>query len=242
MTPIQIALFILAYALGAIPFGVLVARRHGVDIMSVGSKNVGATNVWRTLGKGPGTLVFLLDVAKGWVPSFVALQATGQQDLAFFVGIVAILGHSFSPFIRFKGGKGIATGLGVFLGTSPYVALIALAIFIALVAATRYVSLGSIIASLSLPILGWIFKDPWPMIVGEAVIGVFAAVRHKANIARLLNGTESKFELLRKNASAVRRGAVVDEPETKRESECSDPETDCKAKRIEPPTHHGTPF
>src|SRR5689334_13874075 len=109
----------LSYLIGAIPFGVIVARMQGIDIMSVGSKNIGATNVMRVLGKKWGIFVLLLDVAKGCVPALVVWKLTGSQEMSILSGLVAVLGHCVSPFLRFRGGKGIATGLGAMLGSMP---------------------------------------------------------------------------------------------------------------------------
>lgn len=188
-------LFILgAYLVGAIPFGVLVARARGVDIMKVGSGNTGATNVWRTLGKGPGLVVFALDVAKGLIPAAFATQHFGRADVGLGMGLVAVLGHSFSPFLKFKGGKGIATGLGALIGSAPMVALCGFATFMVVLLATRYVSLGSMVAAASLLVWGWIFGSKPLVMAGLAVIATFVIVRHRPNIVRLREGTESKFD------------------------------------------------
>lgn len=200
-----------AYWIGAVPFGVLVAKRHGVDILSVGSKNPGATNVWRTLGKGPGSIVFALDVLKGYIPAAVGLILLKDNYVALAGGMVAMLGHSFSPFIRFKGGKGIATGLGMLLGSTPLVAVSALGVFIVLVAATRFISLGSVIAAASMGVFGWVYGEPLPIIVALALMGCFVVFRHKANIVRLSKGTEPKFSFSQAGKASSPESAVVED-------------------------------
>lgn len=193
MTIQQIWILLLGYAVGSIPVGVLVAKRYGVDLMKVGSGNVGATNVGRVIGKGPGLFVFLMDVAKGWIPGFTATMLGEPKDFALLAGISAIIGHSFSPFLKFKGGKGIATGLGAFLGSTPIVALSAFSVFLVLFGTIRWVSVGSLAAAVSLPIFGFLFKDPTSVIVGEGLITIFIWIRHIPNIKRLMAGTEPKF-------------------------------------------------
>jgi acyl phosphate:glycerol-3-phosphate acyltransferase len=196
-----IALLLGAFVLGSIPFGYLIAKARGVDIRATGSGNIGATNVLRTLGRGPGLFVFLLDVSKGAVPAFAAYSLprpeflAHYQELAFLAGMAAVIGHTFSPFLGFRGGKGVATGLGAMLGTSPLVALCAFAIFLALLLATRYVSLSSIIAALLLPLWGGFFKDPVTLVVAYALFGLYIVSRHTSNIDRLRKGTERKFTL-----------------------------------------------
>ena len=189
-----ILLFVGSYLLGSIPFGVLVAKSRGVDIMSVGSGNIGATNVVRVLGKGPGYLVFFLDMLKGLIPALIARWLfPDNQEYWFFAGMFAVIGHSLSPFLKFKGGKGISTALGMTLGSSPVVALIALGIFLAILLGTGYVSLASIFAVVSTTPMSILFRDSLWVTIGFAALSVFVIYRHKANIIRLRNGTESKF-------------------------------------------------
>ncbi len=183
-----------AYLLGAIPVGVLVARAYGVDIMKVGSGNIGATNVGRVLGKKASIPVFLLDMLKGLVPVLVARNLLPErQELWFLVGAMAIIGHSFSPFLKFKGGKGISTALGMTIGTSPLVALCAFGLFSVLLGTTRFMSLASMVAALSTIPLGIAFKDsPW-VLGGYVLMSVFIVYRHRANIKRLQDKTEPRF-------------------------------------------------
>lgn len=191
----ELALLLLgAYLLGSIPVGVLVARAFGVDIMKVGSGNIGATNVGRALGKKASIPVFLLDMLKGLIPTLVARAVfPHNQEYWFLSGAMAIIGHSFSPFLKFKGGKGISTALGMTLGTSPFVALSAFALFSLMLGTTRYMSLASIVAVLSTIPLGILFKDsPW-VLGGYSLMSTFIIYRHRANIKRLKEGTEPKF-------------------------------------------------
>jgi len=190
------------YLLGAIPFGYLVARAKGVNIFEVGSKNPGATNVRRVLGSGPGNTVFVLDASKGalaagW-PLLVAWQAIRASDFPGILGYVglagALIGHSFSCFTHFKGGKGVATATGGLLVLMPYVSLVSAAIWLTVFYATRYVSLASILAAVSLPVLAYIFNRGALSLWVAGIVGVFVVVRHRANISRLLAGTEKRFD------------------------------------------------
>jgi glycerol-3-phosphate acyltransferase PlsY len=214
--PLLIAV-LLGYLLGSLPFGYLVARAKGVNIFEVGSRNPGATNVRRVLGKGPGNLVLALDALKGAVAASWALlrlrttaSASGTFDeaqafLNFHVtgegwvsmgiaGLVgALLGHSFSCFTKFKGGKGVATGAGGFTLVFPQGALIALLVWAAIAATTRYVSVASMVAALSLPVSAWFLRPSPVLITASAAVALFVILRHRANIGRLLAGTENKI-------------------------------------------------
>ncbi len=194
MTVNLILLLVGSYLMGAIPFGVLVAKSRGVDIMSVGSGNTGATNVMRALGKGPGYTVFALDLLKGLIPALVARWLfPDRQEFWMLAGAAAIIGHSFSPFLKFKGGKGISTALGMALGTSPIVALIAFVVFVVILLATKYVSLASLIGCAATIPLCLTFGDSKWVVGGFALLTAFVIYRHRANIKRLMQGTESKF-------------------------------------------------
>lgn len=194
---IQAALFIGAYLVGAIPFGVLFARSRGIDLFAVGSGNVGATNVKRALGLGPAIAVFLLDVLKGFAPAFLAMRLLGSQDWAIGIGVAAILGHCYSPFLKFKGGKGIATGLGVLLGVTPWVALSVFGVFLLSMLIHRWVSLSSLTAAVTAPFFGWLFGDSPGMFLFYGALLVFVLIRHRENIHRLFDGTEPKFSFSR---------------------------------------------
>lgn len=191
---------IAGYVLGSLPFGVWVARAHGVDIFKVGSGNPGATNVKRTLGKKAGNLVFLLDFLKGVVatvwpllPVLGAADAELAERMAVAGMVGAIVGHSFSCFIGFRGGKGVATSLGGLLALSWPVALLGVAVWVAVFYATRYVSLASILLAASLPVSSWLLHQTTFLTLFFVILGLFIIVRHRTNIQRLLAGTESKF-------------------------------------------------
>lgn len=181
------------FALGSIPVGYLVAKARGVDIFSVGSGNVGATNVMRALGKGPGLMVFFLDILKGLIPSLGVRLLGGSQEWAFAAGMAAIVGHSFSPFLGFRGGKGIATGLGMLLGSTPLVAMAAFAVFFLGMAATLIVSVSSILAGLSVAVFGYLLGDSNGLVVAYVGLGLYILFRHRANVHRLRQGVEPKF-------------------------------------------------
>lgn len=198
---IAVILMVAAYCIGSIPFGMIAGKIQGVDIQQEGSKNIGATNVGRVLGKGPALVVLLLDVAKGFVPSFLFPALAGPEpmliwskhEFGLICGIVAVLGHMFSPFLKFKGGKGIATGLGLLLGATPIVAAIALVTFIVCMLVSQIVSLSSLIAITAMAIGGFfVEKSPWFWGVLTA-LWLFITVKHSSNIKRLMRGEEPKF-------------------------------------------------
>lgn len=183
------------YLLGALPFGYLVARAKGVNIFEVGSKNPGATNVRRVLGAGPGNLVLFLDAAKGALAAGWPLLAGGPhvQTLQIAGIVAAILGHGFSCFTGFRGGKSVATAGGGFVVLFPLGMGIALVVFGATLGLTRYVSLSSILAAASVFVAAVALRQSLPVIVAAAGAATFLIVRHRANISRLLAGTESKI-------------------------------------------------
>lgn len=198
-----------AYLIGSIPFGVIIARFHGVDVRKAGSGNVGATNVGRVVGRPWGYLCFFLDVAKGLVPVVAAgavlrrgddFPTLVHQAAWLAVGFGAIAGHVFSLYLRFRGGKGVATALGVVLGIFPYFTypgLCALGIWVAVTLISRYVSLGSMVAAVAfLPLLAafnWPPTRLWPLCAFAAAMVLLIIVRHRTNIARLLRGQEDKI-------------------------------------------------
>jgi glycerol-3-phosphate acyltransferase PlsY len=198
-----IASVLVGFLLGGIPSGLLIGRARGVDLRTAGSRNIGATNAFRVLGARWGALVFLMDALKGFAASIFPRVASGsalgslpQEMMAptLAAGIAAILGHVFSPWLGFKGGRGVATSLGVFLGILPRPTLLAFGLWIVLVALSRRVSVGSIGAAISYPFLvAWTAaRDPQRMvlIVVSAVIALLILLRHLPNIRRLLQGTE----------------------------------------------------
>ena len=191
-----------AFLLGAVPFGYLAGRMRGVDLRAHGSGNIGATNALRVLGPGTGAAVFLLDVCKGLLPVLAAQRleerAAGGGWIVVGTGLAAILGHTYSPFLRFKGGKGVATSLGVIVGLSPLVAGLSLGVVALVVAATRFVSLGSILAALTQASLFWLplfdgHAAPLPFRLFGLLAALFVIVKHRGNIERLRQGTETRF-------------------------------------------------
>ena len=192
---------VVGYLLGALPFGYLVAKAKGVNIFEVGSKNPGATNVRRVLGHGPGNLVLLLDAAKGALAvGWMILLSRNVRNIApddllplEITGLVAaMLGHSFSCFTKFKGGKSVATGAGGFLVLFPLGMGIGFVVFALTLAFSRYVSLASMLGAASLPFAAFAFKQPSPVISLAAMAAAFVIYRHRANLARIRAGTESK--------------------------------------------------
>ena len=185
---------ILSYLFGAIPFGVLVGRARGVDVRTSGSGNIGATNVWRTLGPLAGSVVFLLDVAKGWAgPLFAHALSGDDANITAICAVVAVLGHTFSIFLRGGGGKGIATAFGALLGLSPIVGLAAVGTWAIVLALTKTVSVASIVAALVVLILPLLLKLPTAYSVVMMMMGALAIIKHKSNIERLRKGTEPKI-------------------------------------------------
>jgi acyl phosphate:glycerol-3-phosphate acyltransferase len=187
------ALLLASYLLGSIPFGLIAAKIKGIDVTRTGSGNIGATNVFRSVGKLYGIAVFILDMAKGYVPVTLA-ASTGQGPfIVMLCGILAIAGHMFSPFMKFKGGKGVATGLGVILGIAPRLFILSFALGLVIIAATGYVSLASVTGSLFLSILMSRSGQPLPYVWMVFLITAFIVIKHIPNIRRLLNGTENKI-------------------------------------------------
>ena len=183
------------YFLGSLPFGLLIARWWaGIDVREHGSGNIGATNVYRVVGKPAGALVFALDVLKGYVPPIVAAALRLNEWWVVGAGFAAILGHNFSPFLGFKGGKGVSTSLGVLFGIAWKAGLTAWALWGIVVAVSGYVSLGSIIAAAVLPGLSWYFyPGDWARFWFCVIAGLFSIYKHRGNIQRLRNGTELGF-------------------------------------------------
>ena len=206
-----------AYLIGSIPFGLLLAKAHGKNLRSIGSGNIGATNVSRALGRKWAYVCFTLDMLKGLVPMLAMLplaqppSAPSQSGhaVALFlwlaVGCAAILGHIFPVYLKFKGGKGVATSFGVALGLWPYftiAAAVAGAVWVATVLIWRYVSLASIAGAITFPLVliaaiwltpTWTFAALWPLLIAAIAIPLMVIIRHRENVKRLLAGTESKI-------------------------------------------------
>jgi glycerol-3-phosphate acyltransferase PlsY len=202
LLPLLIAA-VVGYLLGALPFGYLVARAHGMDIFKVGSGNPGATNVKRVLGAKAGNMVFALDALKGlaaagWPLLITFTPEAGQKGLPEWLQITgllgAVLGHSFSVFTRFKGGKGVATTTGGLLVLMPVPTLIGVVGWFTTFLATRYVSLASILSVVVGSAAAWVLGLSLPLKIVVTVLGVLVIVRHHSNIRRLLTGTEHRWE------------------------------------------------
>ena len=191
-------LIIGSYLVGAIPFGLVVGKLGGVDVRLHGSKNIGATNVSRTLGKKFGAITLVLDVLKGFIPMTVAAAVLDGGSAAEWVvcgcGIFAVVGHMFPVYLGFKGGKGVATGLGVFLYLSPAAILISLVIFVAAVAFSGFVSAGSLLASALFPLWLFFLGETTTVILAAAVIALLIWLKHHENIGRLLRGEEKSWK------------------------------------------------
>ena len=196
-----------AYLLGSIPTGYLVAQAKGIDIRTVGSGNIGATNAFRVLGKTAGAGVLIVDGLKGYAACawlcdallhLLKVPAADTATLRIVAGIAAVLGHNYTCWLRFKGGKGIATTAGVYFALAPLAVSIALGTWIVLCVATRFVSVASIAAAVALPTAVWFTKDSALLGIATTALGSLAIFKHKANIQRLLAGTESRFQFRKK--------------------------------------------
>ena len=184
----------MSYLLGSIPNGLIFGKLiWHKDLRQFGSKNIGATNAWRVLGRQAGILIFLLDFLKGALSVKLAEIFIGDAWAIICAGILAILGHTFSIFLKFHGGKGVATGLGVIAMMMPKVTAIVFLIWLAIFIVTRYVSVASIIAAASTPILAFIFDEPKEFVLFGLAAALFIIFRHRENILRLKTGTENRF-------------------------------------------------
>jgi len=198
-----ICFILISYLIGSIPTSYLVGKGIGrIDLRRHGSGNLGATNAFRVLGWKIGVFVLCCDIIKGALPVIflpkLATEAANPgialHNMALIIGLAAILGHVFTVFMRFKGGKGVATSMGVFLALVPYPLLIALGISLIIIGATRYVSAGSLVGAIVLPILVYIFHpDRISLVVFTALVGILVIVRHRSNIIRLIKGKENKL-------------------------------------------------
>jgi glycerol-3-phosphate acyltransferase PlsY len=195
MTLVKVILLVLvAFFLGSVPFGLLFARLFGEkDPREVGSGNVGATNVARAAGKVAGILTLILDTAKGYLPVILTWSWLKSPDYVALVGLFAILGHCYSPFLRFKGGKGVATGLGVYLALLPLAVLLAAVIFGLLIWRFRYVALSSMGAAWAMVPLIYLMERSPMLTLFTALIALLITWRHRENIGRLIKGEEPKF-------------------------------------------------
>ena len=190
-----VLLCLVAFFCGAVPFGIIAGRRKGIDLREHGSKNIGATNTLRVLGKKAGIAVLILDAVKGLLPVLAATYLLHLPDSwRVGVGLAAVFGHIYSPFVRFKGGKGVATTLGVLIGLHPVIAALSFAVFFVTVWLTKYVSLGSILGAITQAVLFWVLPHQgYALPLFGTLVALFVTARHRSNIGRLLAGTESKW-------------------------------------------------
>lgn len=184
---------IISYLVGSVPSGVIIGGFAGIDVRNAGSGNIGATNVARVLGKGRGVLTLLADAAKGFLPVLVALRLGFDYAGAAGVAIAAFLGHLYPVYLKFRGGKGVATALGALLVLTPLATLILAMVFGGAVLISRVVSLGSMAAAITAPVVLWLLSYPPPLIGMGTFFGAMVIFRHHANIQRLLAGTEPRF-------------------------------------------------
>ena len=190
----QLIVIAAAYLIGSIPTGLLLGKAYGIDVRKEGSGNIGATNLYRTVGRKVGIITLLGDCLKGLLPVLIVKLSTFPPELAAWVGLAAFCGHVFSLFLKFKGGKGVATALGVFLALAPLAVAIAVALFAVLMFIWRYVSLGSISAAAAMPLAVYLLGGSRTITVVTFIIALIVIARHYENIRRLLSGTESRFK------------------------------------------------
>jgi glycerol-3-phosphate acyltransferase PlsY len=183
-----------AYLIGSIPTGLLLGKAYGIDVRKEGSGNIGATNLYRTVGRKVGIITLIGDCLKGMLPVVLVKFSTLPPEFAAWVGLAAFCGHVFSVFLKFKGGKGVATALGVFLALAPLAAAIAITLFAGLMFLWRYVSLGSISAAAAMPLAVYFLGESRTVTTVTFIISLIVIVRHHENIGRLLTGNESKFK------------------------------------------------
>ncbi len=195
MSPTVLGFLALAYVVGSLPSSYLAGRLGGVDLREHGSGNLGATNVYRVLGAGSAIPVMIADIAKGFVPAAYFPGWDGSPDLrlAIAYGCAAIAGHVWSVFLKFRGGKGVATGAGVLFALVPLATVLALLLWIGIVGLTRYVSVGSILTATFVPVLAFMFDATAAEVAFCGVVALFVWWTHRENIRRLLAGTEHRF-------------------------------------------------
>ena len=195
-------IIIFSYLCGAVPFGFIITKVFtGLDVRNYGSKNPGATNVFRVAGPLAGIITLLLDSAKGFIPVFIANYIMNNQSIAVIAGLCAITGHMWTVFLKFKGGKGVATAAGVFLALMPLSVLFAIGVFILVFTLFSYISLASIIAALCLPIFALVTKSSNLIIIFSLIISIAVLIKHIPNIKRLIAGKENKLEVFKREKS-----------------------------------------
>lgn len=192
---INILLILASYLLGAVPFGLLIGKIVGIDVREKGSKNIGATNVNRLLGKKFGLMTLICDCLKGYLPMAIgSLVSGGNETVVLACGVAAVVGHMFPVYLGFKGGKGVATGLGVFLYLSPLAILFSLVVFVLTVAVSGFVSAGSLLSSGLIVLWLWFLGANAPTILTAAVVAGLIWLKHHENIGRLLRGQEKSWK------------------------------------------------
>ena len=201
---VTLAFVAAGYLVGGIPFGFLIGKMRGVDVRTVGSKNIGATNVYRTVGHAWGFLAFFCDFLKGLLPTlaaswFAANGGVGEEcaDLGVWTGLACVVGHTLTPYMKFRGGKGVATAFGMLMALVPWLVTAAFALFVVTVWASHYISLGSCLAALFLAVMIWVptplAAPSLPLKVVMTALGAFVVWKHRSNIARLAKGCENKI-------------------------------------------------
>lgn len=190
----SVLMVLFAYLLGSVPTGFLLGSLSGVDVRQAGSGNVGATNVARVVGRKQGLITLLVDVAKGFIPVFLSLRFGFSLSVTCLVAAAVFLGHLYSVFLKFQGGKGVATALGIFLSIAPMATGVLIVIFSLVAVTSRVVSLASLVAAGLAPVIFWFFSYP-PLLIGlSLVIALLIGFRHRENIQRLISGAEPKFD------------------------------------------------
>jgi len=193
----QLLVLAIAYLLGAIPFGYLLVKwRTGADVRSQGSGNIGATNVMRTTGRAAGVLTLLLDIGKGYLAVWIAGRVTQGDPLVMSAAALTVMaGHAYPVFLRFQGGKAVASFVGAFLYLTPWALAAEVVVFVVVVARTRHISMGSIVGAATLPFAVWLIqKSPLPVLAAALIAGTFIIYKHRSNIDRLRSGTENVFK------------------------------------------------
>lgn len=200
----------LAYLVGSIPFGLLIAKAStGVDVRRVGSGNIGATNVFRAVGSGAGAVTLALDALKGWAPVALSQRLGAPELLVATVALAAFLGHLYPIFLGFRGGKGVATALGVMLALFAKIALLTVAVWLVIAALFRYSSLAALVASLASPLLVWLLDGRPPYVGLQSALCGFILIRHRENFGRLMAGAEGKIGHGRQGAELPRQDRLA---------------------------------
>lgn len=188
-----LGLILCAYVIGSVPTGYLMGKIAGVDVRAVGSGNVGATNVARAVGMLQGIVTLVADAAKGFLPVFLALQLRSSPETVAFAAIAVFSGHLYPLFLKFQGGKGVATAFGTLLALAPVAALVSVAVFAVIILATRIVSLSSMVAAVAVPVTLWWFSYAAVFVAMGVFLAAMVIMRHRGNIQRLLSGSEPRF-------------------------------------------------